>query len=51
MPKFTNKETQVVVDIGDDDVLPGGEAEWEPGTGSPKRRRRTDTGSVPVQNN
>lgn len=53
MPKYTNKENpDIVIDVGEDDVLPGGPAAWDPeGGASPKRRRRADTGSVPVQGN
>lgn len=50
MPRFTNKTTGVTVDLADGAPLPAPEGEWEPGNGSPKRKRRADTGSVPVQN-
>lgn len=53
MPRFTNKETGVTVEIGDEDTLPGSESDWEAeGSGHKKAsRRRADTGSVPVQDN
>jgi hypothetical protein len=51
MPKFTNSRTGVTIEVADDAPLPAPEADWEPGTGSTKRRRRADTGTVPVQNN
>lgn len=53
MPRYTSKENpDIVIEVGDEDVLPGGAAAWDvEGSGSPKRRRRADTGSVPVQNN
>lgn len=50
MTKYTNKTTGVVIDVADDDPIPAPEADWESGSGG-RRKRRTDTGTVPVQNN
>jgi hypothetical protein len=50
MPKYTNKTTGVIVEVPEDAPLPPPESDWESGSGGPKRRRRADTGSVPVQN-
>jgi hypothetical protein len=50
MTKYTNKLTEVTVDIGDGDQLPGVESDWHKGGTLPKaQRRRADTGTVPVQ--
>jgi hypothetical protein len=50
MTKYTNKNTGVTIDVADDAALPAPEGEWESGSGT-RKRRRADTGTVPVQNN
>jgi hypothetical protein len=51
VPKFTNKTTGVTVDVAEDTILPGPDSDWESGAGGARRKRRADTGTVPVQNN
>lgn len=52
MPKYINKQDpDIVINVGDDDPLPGGLEAWTLEGSAPKKRgRRADTGTVPVQN-